>query len=223
MSKKLAIAIGFVAVFAMSIALIVLMKSGAAASGDIRTPPPAVAQETKVEPTAAPPTTTPPPAQRDARPAAVHRGPTQPPTARPDLGVAAPSMHSDVQRDENGKLVPVINVRILREQMALTTQPMQDCLTKSGVKATGAATLGFTVAQKSGKLIVESSGVLEDQTLAQYPDLLDCMHQTASAFQPVLDGVKPADLGTTIYVRRHVKLDAGAMVENTIFNFSYVP
>src|SRR5262249_33934352 len=104
-----------------------------------------------------------------------------------------------------------------------TDAPMQDCVAKAGVKATGSATLGFTVAAKDGKLVLESSGVLEEQTLAAYPDLLECMHQTASAFAPVLDANKPADLGTPIYVRRHVKLDNGAIVENSIFNFSYVP
>jgi len=221
-SKKLAIAIGFVAVFAMSIALIVLMKSGAAAS-DVRPTTPVAARETKVEPAPAPvPAPAPADAQRDARPAAAHRSQPQS-SSRPELGTTAPSMHNDAPRDENGKLVPVINVRFLREEMARTTQPMQDCLAKAGVKATGTATLGFTVAQKNGKLVVESSGVLEDQTLAQYPDLLECMHQTATALQPVLDANKAPDLGTAIYVRRHVKLDNGAMVENSIFNFSYVP
>jgi hypothetical protein len=49
------------------------------------------------------------------------------------------------------------------------------------------------------------------------------MHQSVSAFAPFLDANKPADLGSRIFVRRHVKVDNGTLVENSIFNFSYVP
>jgi hypothetical protein len=100
---------------------------------------------------------------------------------------------------------------------------MKACLAKAAGGISGKATLSFTVAAKDGKLVIESTGVQDDETLAAFPDLLDCMGKTANALQPVLDQNAPANLGTPIYVRRHVRLDGGALAENSIFDFSYIP
>jgi hypothetical protein len=39
----------------------------------------------------------------------------------------------------------------------------------------------------------------------------------------VLDSYQVAELGTDIYVRRHVRLENGELVDNSIWNFSYIP
>jgi hypothetical protein len=145
------------------------------------------------------------------------------PTA-PTLDPApAANPRRDIPRDENGNLVPVINVRLLREQLGRTDAPMTACLAQQPARATGKATLAFAVAAKDGKLVVESTSISDADTLAAYPDLLACMQQTADALAPFLDQTPPANPGATIYVRRHVRVDNGAVAENTIFDFSYFP
>jgi hypothetical protein len=47
------------------------------------------------------------------------------------------------------------------------------------------------------------------------------MHRTASVLLPA--GHAVPEFGTGIYVRRHVKVENGALVEDSLFNFSYNP
>src|SRR4029079_12597047 len=101
----------------------------------------------------------------------------------------APIGSRELKRDANGHLVPIVTMKDLRAQIDRTTAPMQACIQRSGALPTGKATLSFTVATRNGQLAVETTGVQDDDTLAAYPDLLDCMHRTANAL--VLDG-KPA-------------------------------
>jgi hypothetical protein len=111
-------------------------------------------------------------------------------------------------------------VQELRDQLHLTDAPMKACIERSAKRPTGKATLSFTVAAKNNKLVIDT-GVQDEETLAEYPDLLECMHQTAKVL--VLDGYSVPELGTPIYVRRHVRLEDGVLAENSIFNFSYDP
>jgi hypothetical protein len=90
-----------------------------------------------------------------------------------------------------------------------------------GRRPTGQATLSFTVAARNARLVIETTGVQDEETLAAYPELLACMHQTAHAF--VLDGSAVPELGTPIYVRRRVRIEDGVLAEDWIFNFSYNP
>ena len=216
-ARTLLLAIGAVVVVGLAIALFQLTRV------DSPTAPPVSAPRVAApEPPAHPEAPVATPAhepQPEARtPTAAHPHAPDPIPTLPSLAMAF--MH-DVKRDENGKLVPIIAVSQLRAQLHLTTAPMQACLDASKDKPTGTATLAFTVAAKDKHLIIDSTSVDDDATLVAYPELLACLHQTASAFQ--LDDVAVPELGTPIYVRRHVKLEAGALVENSIFNFSYNP
>jgi hypothetical protein len=147
----------------------------------------------------------------------VAAAPVMQPGLAPAVGFGSP----ELKRDENGHLVPIIDVSDLREQFERTDAAMKECVGRSGQHATGKATLGFTVAAKNNKLVIESTGIFDDETLAGYPEMLDCMHRTANLL--VLDGHPIPELGTAIYVRRHVRVENGALAENTIFNFSYNP
>ena len=84
-----------------------------------------------------------------------------------------------------------------------------------------AGCFGFTVATRNGQLAIEATSVQDEDTLAGFPELLDCMHRTAYAL--MLDNKPIPELGTPIYVRRHVRIDNGALAENTFFDFSYNP
>lgn len=140
---------------------------------------------------------------------------------QPELAAPQPSFDRELKRDANGKLVPVISLRELRELVAFTDAPMKACIERSAKRPTGKATLNFTVAAMNNKLVIDTTGVQDEETLAGYPELLECMHQTAKVI--VLDGRAVPELGTGIYVRRHVQLEDGALTENSIFNFSYHP
>lgn len=143
------------------------------------------------------------------------------PVKQPELAPAQVGFTRELKRDANGKLVPIIPVKELREQFHRTDAPMQACLERSGQRPTGKATLNFTVAAKDKKLVIETTGIQDEETLAGYPELLECMHQTANALS--LDGHPVPELGTPIYLRRHVRLENGVVVENSIFDFSYHP
>ena len=147
---------------------------------------------------------------------ATHASPSGP---APVLTAPPVMVEHDGKRDENGKLVPIVTVAQLKTKLPATDAAIKACADKAKDRATGKATLSFTVASKDGKLIIESTGVDDDGTLAAYPDLLACMQDTAHALS--LDDLPVPELGTAIYVRRHVRLDAGAVAENSIFNFSY--
>jgi hypothetical protein len=145
------------------------------------------------------------------------------PARQPELAPAPASFDRELKRDANGKLVPVIPVKELWNQLYRADAPMKACIERSGKHPTGKATLSFTVAAKDHKLVIDTTGVQDEETLAGYPELLECMHPTAGVLAAVLEGRAVPELGTPIYVRRHVRLENGALVEDSIFNFSYHP
>lgn len=132
-----------------------------------------------------------------------------------------PSFRREFKRDANGKLVPVVPVQILRENLPLADAAMKGCIERSGKQPTGKATLNFTVGAKSNQLVIETTGVQDEESLAGFPEILECMHATAHLLLPH-DRPIP-ELGTGIYVRRHVRIENGALVEDSLFDFSYNP
>jgi hypothetical protein len=176
------------------------------------------------EPVEAPAVTPAPPSAAGRRPAAAARpSPINPKSERaPVLNVLSGFLFKrELKRDENGKLVPIVPVQELRKDFHVTDEPMKACIARAGKRATGKATLNFTIDAKNDKLFIETTGIQDEETLAAFPDLLDCMHQTVHAMP--LDRHKVPELGTPIYVRRHVQVDNGELTENTILDFSYNP
>jgi hypothetical protein len=223
-ASKLGLAAAFIVVLALAIGLVDLTRSATPAGQ-----PPAVVHR----PTATPPA---PVAESPAPPgapqvAAREHHPPGEPTAprgqatmsarRPELAPAPVSFGRDLKRDANGRLVPVIPLGELRTLNHVTDAPMQACIERSGKQPTGSATLSFTVTAINHKLVVETTGTQDEGTLAGYPELLACMHQTAKLL--ALDGYAVPELGTPIYVRRQVRLDSGALAENWVANYSYNP
>lgn len=137
----------------------------------------------------------------------------------PELAPEAPKVQQELKRDANGKLVPIIYIADLRAQVPTLEAPMKACIARHAPGATGKAVLGFIVAAKNGKLAIEATSVQDEDTLAAYPDLLTCMHKTAGLL--VVDDHPIPELGTAIYVRRHVRIENGELVENSMFDFSY--
>ncbi len=220
---KLGLAAAFVIVLALAIGLVWLTRSATQAA-----PPPApVHRPTAIPeaPAGEPPASGAPPiATREAHPAGdaiTPRGPSAMSAKRPDLAPAQVSFSRELKRDANGRLVPIIPLNELRAQLHVTDAPIQACIERSGKRPTGKATLSFTVAASHDKLIIETTGVQDEDTLAGYPELIECMHQTAKLL--VLDGYAVPELGTPIYVRRQVRLDNGVLAENSLINYSYNP
>lgn len=219
-TTSLALAVGCAAVLALVIGLFGMTRSDPPAAA----PSPAPAAARSEPAPAAPPAPSVaapaarPGAARELLPASPPRGHYSAPV-QPSLGVSLGSR--DLKRDANGHLVPIVTMKELRAQIDRTDAPMKACIERSGALPTGKATLSFTVAARNGRLAVETTSVQDDDTLAAYPELLDCMHRTAGAL--ALDGKPVPELGTPIYVRRHVRVDHGALVENTFFDFSYNP
>jgi hypothetical protein len=218
-TSKLALAAGFFVVLALAIGLVRLTRSAPPKSmggsgSEAPTPEPAVAAP------AAPPVR--PIEAREERPApAAPRRSVGAPSKQPELAPAPVGFDRELKRDANGHLVPMIPVSELRAQLDRTDAAMKACLERAGPQATGKATLAFTVAAKNSKLVIESTTTLDEETLGGYPELLECMHRTAKLF--ALDGHPVPELGTAIYVRRHVRVENGTLAENSIFNFSYNP
>ena len=220
-ASKLVLVAGFIVVLALGIGLVQLTRSATQASAP---PLPGHGPTTAPRAPAAEPSASgaPPIAAREHHPVATTpHGPATMSVRRPELTAPQPGFDRQLKRDANGKLVPIISLNELREQFAVTDAPMKACIERSAKRPTGKATLSFTVAAKSNKLVIETTGVQDEETLAGYPELLDCMHQTAKVL--VLDGRSVPELGTAIYVRRHVRLEDGVLAENSIFNFSYNP
>lgn len=195
----------------------------ATARAAARAPVAAAVPEPVVEaaPTPAP---APPPSTPERRPAAAARN--SPITTKSDrppvLNVLSGFLFKrELKRDENGKLVPIVPVQELRKEFHVTDAPMKACIERAGRNVSGNATLSFTIDAKNDKLFIETTGVQDEETLAAYPGMLDCMHQTVHAMK--LDHYKVPELGTPIYIRRHVRVENGELAENTIFNFSYNP
>jgi len=173
---------------------------------------------------AAPEAPTPAPVVQAVRPvAAAARARVTRPEQAPALAPSGFSFKRELKRDANGNLVPIISAQELRAQLSAIDPLMKACAAHAGAHVTGTATLNFTVDAKNNKLFIETTGVQDEETLAAYPDLLDCMHRTASSIPLVLDARPIPELGTPIYVRRHVRIEDGAVVENSIINFSYNP
>jgi hypothetical protein len=163
-----------------------------------------------------------PTAAREPHPASTApRGQAAMSTPRPELAAAPAGFTRELKRDADGKLVPIISVTALRGQLFRAAAPMKACIEQTGQPLTGQATLSFTVAARNAKLAIETTGVENEDTLAAYPELLACMHQTAHEF--VLDGNAVPELGTPIYVRRRVRIERGVLAEDWIYNFSYNP
>lgn len=218
-SGKLALGAGFVVLLALAIGLVRATRSAPEVTA--RLP----ALTTQAAPPAPDPWVPPasPAAAREPRPVAPVRGHAAMPVQQPELPAPALGFHRELKRDANGHMVSIIGYRELQANLHLTDAGMRACIERSAQRPTGKATLSFTVAARAGKLVIETTGVDDQDTLADYPDLLECMHRTASALAPVLDGKPIPELGTPIYVRRHVRLENGALVDNSYFNFSYSP
>jgi hypothetical protein len=221
-ASKLALAFGFVVVLALALGILQLTRSASQAtvlSRPLRADGP---RSTPRAPAGELPASGAPP-RAASEPHPVRTTPAGQVTAsakRPELAPAQVGTGRVLKRDANGKLVPIIPLRELRGQFHLTDAPMKACIERSGHRPTGKATLSFTVGAKNNKLVIDT-GVQDEETLAEFPDLLECMHQTAKLL--VLDGYSVPELGTPIYVRRHVRLEDGVLAENSIFNFSYDP
>jgi hypothetical protein len=221
-TSKLLLAAGFVVVGSLAVGIVwaTHTTTEAAVPGPLHssaTPAP----EATVDPAA---TALASSGKRQPHPSATAAAPharTAKPDARPELSLGPSSFKRDFPRDDDGNIVAVLPVDRLREQMHLTDAPMKACIARSGQRPTGKATITFSVVAKGNKLVIESTGVQDEETLAAYPALLECMHQTAHAI--VLDPYPVTELGTDIYVRRHVRLENGELVDNSIWNFSYVP
>ncbi|HEX2690358.1 MAG TPA: hypothetical protein VHN14_27270 [Kofleriaceae bacterium] len=221
-ASKLLLAAGFVIVLALAIGLVRLTRSATQAAmaplsshGPVA-PRPAPAGEF-------PASGSPPIVAREHHPttAATTRPQVAMPGQKPELAPAQVGFDRELKRDANGKLVPIITVKELRERYHLVDAPMKACLERSGKRPTGKATLSFTVAARNNKLVIDTTGVQDEETLAGSPELLECMRQAAKAI--VLDGYAVPELGTPIYVRRHVRIEDGALAEDAIFDFSYNP
>jgi len=223
-ASKLGLAAGVVVVLALAIGLVHLTRSAT----QVATPP--------ALPSHGP--TTPPldrgAEQPSSRVSALsarehHPVPTAPrgqvamPVRQPELAPAQVGFDRELKRDAKGRLVPIFPVNDLRAQLYRADAPMKACIERSGQRPTGKATLSFTVAAKNNKLVIETTGVQDEETLAAYPELLECMHRTANVLVSVLEGRSVPELGTPIYVRRHVRIDDGVLAEDSIFNFSYSP
>jgi hypothetical protein len=219
-ASKLVLAAGFAVVLALAIGILQLTRSATQAAA-----PPLRADGPRSTPRAPagelPASGAPPRAASEPHPVrTTPAGQVTTSARRPELAPAQVGTGRVLKRDANGKLVPIIPVQELRDQLHLTDAPMKACIERSAKRPTGKATLSFTVGAKNNKLVIDT-GIQDEETLAEYPDLLECMHQTAKVL--VLDGYSVPELGTPIYVRRHVRLEDGVLAENSIFNFSYDP
>jgi hypothetical protein len=222
-ASKLLLAVGCLVVLVLAIGLVQMTRGAPEAAT-----PPRVAEAPIATPEAAvaEPIAPGAPASAARERAPVRSAPARVatmPTRRPEIAPAPPSVDRELKRDANGKLVPVITVHELRDNLHRIEAATRACIEQSGQRATGEAILGFTVAPKDNKLAIETTSIQDEGTLAGNAELLDCMQRTATGFAPVFEGRPVPELGTPIYVRRRVRLEAGALVENTLFNFSYNP
>ena len=224
-AAKLALAAGAVLVLALAIGLVRLMPGAtepAEPAAPTRSSPAPANVPAPVPVPVAARAPAPPLAARDLPSASATRHAAVAPRAQPPELPAPPiSLQRELKRDANGHLVPIIPLGQLQAQSGRTDAPMKACIARSRQRPTGKATLSFTVVPRNGKLIIETTGVEDADTLADYADLLECMHRTANAL--VLDDKPIPELGTPIYVRRRVRIENGELAENTFFNFSYNP
>lgn len=214
---------GFAVLLALAVGLVAATRGAGpeAAQLPARAPSaPAAPAPAAASPAAAPPAAA---AAREHPAAAAPRVHAQTAAPRPELPAAGLGFHRDLKRDANGHLVPIIPYTELRARLALTDAPMRACIQQSGQRPTGKATLAFTVAARGDRLVIESTAVDDQDSLGAFPELLECMHRTAGALAPVLEGRPVPELGTPIYVRRKVQIDGGALVDNSYVNFSYSP
>jgi hypothetical protein len=220
-ASKFALAAGFVVVLVLAIGLVQLTRSATQAVPPA--PPGHGPAKASPAPAVEPPSSgAPPSAAREHRPAsATPRGQVAMPVKPPELAPAQVGFDRELKRDANGKLVPIFPVQDLRGEIHRADAAMKACIERSGKRPTGKATLNFTVGAKNHKLVIDSTGVQDEETLAGYPEVLECMHQTAHLLAPVLEGRPVPELGTPIYVRRHVRIEDGVLAEDSVFDFSY--
>jgi hypothetical protein len=220
-ASKVILAAGFVLVLVLLICLFALTRTATQAA---TSPRPVESVQAAAEPAAQPVERS---AVRSAtiaaRPPVVAAPRAHPVATSPSLPEAPPAPAveppEELKRDANGKLVPIMFVADLRSQVQVTEASMKACVEKLGQRSTGKATLNFTVAARNNKLVIDTTGVEDEDTLADNPALVDCMQKTSNAF--VVDKFPIPPLGTPIYVRRHVRVENGALVENSVFDFSY--
>jgi hypothetical protein len=220
-TSKLVLAAGFVLVFALAVGLAQLTRGASPAMTSQPASHPAAPTPADVVVEHPAPSATQSAAREHPPSFAAARAPVAAPSKQPELPLTLPSFRREFKRDANGKLVPMITIHELRAQLPLADAPMKACVEKSGQGATGKATLNFTIGAKNNKLVLETTGVQDEETLAGNPELLECMHRTANVLLP--EGRAVPELGTGIYVRRHVKVENGVLVEDTLFDFSYNP
>lgn len=218
-SSRALLGAGFVVLVVLLVGLVQMTGSATESA-----PPPvrsvaAPAPAPVVEPVAAPAPRPAPVAAREPKP----RAPAIRAAPVPELAPATDDAISDgvLVRTPEGKLVPIFSVIALRPHMNLVAGAMNNCIEKSGQRPTGKATLSFTIGPKDNRIVIESSAVLDEETLAGNPELLQCMHQTAQAFAPVLEGHAIPQYANPVYIRRDVRLDNGEIVEDSLRDFSY--
>lgn len=209
---------GFAVVLLLALGLMSMVRDAS---------PPAVATRApeRAEPVAEAPAAAPEAAPARPAPVAAHKPrPTTSArrTAEPSLAPAATGYErAEMKRDENGHLVPMLSIAELRAMLPQTSASVAACLEAMGQRATGEAVLNFTIVAKDGKLAVESTGVQDEKSLANSPELLGCLHQSARAL--VLEGHPVPELGTAIYVRRSISIENGGLANDAIVSFSYNP
>jgi len=143
------------------------------------------AQPVAVAPQAKPAITA-PPTKRAPTPPVVLKRPTHQPTPTPGTGTPAPALAEDAA------VKPATITEALKEQVLLTETQVLECADKAikaGKKIDGEAAFGFTIARKSGKIVIESTGV--EYTNFDLPTS-DCFRDTAHAmvFDTLPDGVE---------------------------------
>jgi hypothetical protein len=109
----------------------------------------------------------------------------------------------------------------LRAQTAAVEPLVKKCVeadVAAGHSPTGKATLTYIVAQRDDRVAVEETGVDEEKTTLQGPELLECLHNTSRSMK--FEGL-PREAEALI-VTRSVTLERGKLTENRHVGFSYL-
>jgi hypothetical protein len=210
--------------FALGIALVLVLVVGLwqlTRRDPPQAPPVRRAEVARVAPAPAPAVSEPAPTSaprvappRPRPPTPIERAPDPVPA-----GSAAEPV--ELKRDANGRLSPLVSLADLRALLPTLEEPMKNCIEHTAPHATGKATLNFTISTKDNKLAVESTGVVDDASLAAFPELVTCLHQSAYMFNVGITERAIPELGNPMVVRRQVQLDNGEIRENAISDFSY--
>lgn len=172
------------------------------------------------------------PANAQGAPAAAATRRSLPPAARAAATTAsderAPSVSSSSSSDPNPPPASRANTKNLHfggTQLRAQTAAVEPLVVKcveadvaAGHSPTGKAMLTYIVAQHGDKVTVEQTGVDEDKTTLQGPELLECLHSTSLAMK--FEGL-PRE-AEALVVSRSVTLDHGKLTENKHVGFSYL-